>query len=63
MEANKTKPGEQPRYGLHGGQKGYVGRAFTHVDKGLYHYGFVKTLTNLSDLGPEDGTSASFGCS
>ena len=41
------------RYGLHGGLKGYMGRAFDHTDKGLYHYSFVKTLTNLSDLGPD----------
>ena len=51
------KDGGPPRrYGLHGGQKGYLGRAFSHIDKGLYHYTFVKTLTNLSDLGPDDGT-------
>jgi hypothetical protein len=51
----QPKPGEPLRYGLHGGLKGYMGRAFEHTDKGLYHYSFVKTLTNLSDLGPEDG--------
>jgi hypothetical protein len=43
------------RYGLHGGQRGYMGRAFEHTDKGLFHYSFVKTLTNLTDLGPDDG--------
>jgi hypothetical protein len=42
-------------YGLHGGLKGYTGKAYQHEDKGLYHYTFVKTLTNLSDLGPGDG--------
>jgi hypothetical protein len=52
----QPKPGEPLRYGLHGGLRGYMGRAFEHTDKGLYHYSFVKTLTNLSDLGPDDGT-------
>ena len=33
-----------------------MGRAFAHQQHGLYHYSFVKTLTNLTDLScPEDG--------
>lgn len=27
----------------------------SHTRHGLYHSNFVKTLTNLTDLGPEDG--------
>ena len=53
VPGDHLKPGEPLRYGLHGGLRGYMGRAFEHTDKGLYHYSFVKTLTNLSDLGPE----------
>jgi hypothetical protein len=49
----KRRPGQ--RLGLHGGLRGYTGKAYQHTDKGLYHYTFVKTLTNLTDLGPEDG--------
>ena len=26
-----------------------------HAHDGLYHSSFVKVLTNLTDLGPEDG--------
>ena len=26
-----------------------------HTHEGLYHSSFVKVLTNLTDLGPEDG--------
>ena len=32
-----------------------MGKAFEHTDEGLFHYSFVKTLTNLTDLGPDDG--------
>ena len=28
---------------------------YCHTAKGLYHFSFVKTLTNLTDLGPDDG--------
>ena len=38
-----------------GAAQGYTGKAYRHLQKGLYHYSFVKTLTNLSDLGPDDG--------
>jgi len=39
-------------YGFHNG----VDVAFgSHLKNGLYHCNFVKTLTNLTDLGPDDG--------
>ncbi len=34
----------------------YSGLAYT--ENGLYHYPFVKALTNLTDLGPDDGGTA-----
>ena len=43
---------EQPRYGFHAGLRPDIG---TYVENGLVHSSFVKTLTNLTDLGPEDG--------
>ena len=43
---------EQPRYGFHVGLRPDIG---TYVENGLVHSSFVKTLTNLTDLGPEDG--------
>ena len=43
---------EQPTYGFHAGIRPDIG---TYVENGLVHSSFVKTLTNLSDLGPEDG--------
>ncbi len=42
----------QPRYGFHAGLRPDIG---TYVENGLVHSSFVKTLTNLTDLGPEDG--------
>ena len=47
-------PSKNP--GLHGGLRGYMGKAFEHTDQGLYHYSFVKALTNLTELGPDDGS-------
>ena len=41
-----------PRYGFHTGTAPDVG---TYVENGLYHCTFVKTLTNLTELGPDDG--------
>ena len=41
-----------PRYGFHAGVRPDIG---TYVENGLTHSSFVKTLTNLTDLGPEDG--------
>uniref|UniRef100_UPI0025934CE3 ATP-binding cassette domain-containing protein n=1 Tax=uncultured Sulfitobacter sp. TaxID=191468 RepID=UPI0025934CE3 len=39
-------------YGFHTGTRPDIG---TYVENGLYHCTFVKTLTNLTDLGPDDG--------
>ena len=39
-------------YGFHTGTRVDIG---TYVENGLYHCTFVKTLTNLTDLGPDDG--------
>lgn len=44
-------PDEDRRYGFHRG----INPAYEHYDKGLYHFSFVKALTNLTDLGPDDG--------
>ena len=41
-----------PRYGFHTGTSPDVG---TYVENGLFHCTFVKTLTNLTELGPDDG--------
>lgn len=41
-----------PRYGFHTGTSPDVG---TYTENGLYHCTFVKTLTNLTELGPDDG--------
>jgi ectoine hydroxylase-related dioxygenase (phytanoyl-CoA dioxygenase family) len=43
---------EKPlKYGFHRG----INPAYSHYDNGLYHFSFVKALTNLTDLGPDDG--------
>ncbi len=42
---------ERQRYGFHAGWH----PEFGHTTNGLYHCPFIKTLTNLTDLGPEDG--------
>ncbi len=39
------------RYGFHRG----INPAYNHYEKGLYHFSFIKALTNLTDLGPDDG--------
>ena len=44
-------PNEDRRYGFHRG----INPAYEHYDKGLYHFSFIKALTNLTDLGPDDG--------
>ncbi len=41
-----------PRYGFH---RGADVPFFCHTHEGLFHCSFVKTLTNLTELGPEDG--------
>ena len=32
-----------------------INPAYAHTAKGLYHFSFIKVLTNLTDLGPGDG--------
>ena len=39
------------RHGFHRG----INPAYNHYDQGLYHFSFIKALTNLTDLGPDDG--------
>jgi len=41
-----------PRYGFHTGTGPDEG---TYTENGLFHCTFVKTLTNLTELGPDDG--------
>lgn len=43
---------EAPNFGFHRGIDIPYG---SHSENGLYHCSFVKTLTNLTDLGPDDG--------
>ncbi len=43
---------ERPTYGFHRGTDILTG---SHVKDGLYHCNFVKTLTTLGELGPDDG--------
>jgi hypothetical protein len=40
------------QYGFHTGTRPEFG---TYTENGLFHCNFVKTLTNLTDLGPDDG--------
>ena len=53
---NSRDPGKpldpEPKYGFH---RGADAPFFGHIQQGLFHCSFVKTLTNLTDLGPEDG--------
>ena len=53
---NRRDPAYDPaaprRYGFHTGTRPEFG---TYSENGLFHCNFVKTLTNLTDLGPEDG--------
>ena len=32
-----------------------MGPTYHHIENGLYHFTFIKALTNLTDLGPDDG--------
>jgi hypothetical protein len=51
-----TEPSARKNPGFHGGLRANLGRATPHLQHGLYHFSFVKTLTNLSDLtDPDDG--------
>jgi ectoine hydroxylase-related dioxygenase (phytanoyl-CoA dioxygenase family) len=52
INSRDPEPTETPRFGFHSGTDIPFG---AHVHDGLYHCNFVKTLTNLTDLGPEDG--------
>ncbi|CAN5386805.1 hypothetical protein BH10CHL1_BH10CHL1_13520 [soil metagenome] len=45
-------PNAPRRYGFHTGTRPEFG---TYIENGLFHCNFVKTLTNLTDLGPDDG--------
>ena len=48
----------QPRLSPPGGGHHFhrgINPAYTHYEQGLYHFSFVKALTNLTDLGPDDG--------
>lgn len=51
---NSRDPAAKPdgRYGFHTGTSPDIG---TYTENGLYHCTFVKTLTNLTELGPDDG--------
>lgn len=42
---------EEKGFGFHRG----INPAYSHTEKGLYHFSFIKALTNLTDLGPDDG--------
>ena len=46
-----TEDPEQQRYGFHRG----INSGFGYTKNGLYHFTFVKALTNLTDLGLDDG--------
>lgn len=48
-------PAAPPKYGFHTGTSPDIG---TYTENGLYHCTFVKTLTNLTELGPDDGGTA-----
>ncbi len=50
-DAHLLRPDKDSHYGFHRGIHG----GFSHTGKGLYHFTFVKALTNLTDLGPDDG--------
>ena len=45
------QPDSKDQHAFHRGIYG----GFSHTGKGLYHFTFVKVLTNLTDLGPDDG--------
>ena len=54
-DAHIRRPGgDNEAYGFHRGAHSGLGR----IGRGLYHFPFVKTLTNLTDLGPADGGTA-----
>ena len=49
--SDPTHQEEPTGYGFHRG----INPGFSFLKNGLYHFTFVKTLTNLTDLGPLDG--------
>ena len=55
-DAHVRRPGAANEgYGFHRS----ISNGYAHVsESGLYHYSFVKALTNLTDLGPDDGGTA-----
>ena len=59
VTSNVRLPGShldpEPQLGFHSGMDIPFG---SHTQNGLYHCCFVKTLTNLTDLGPDDGGTA-----
>lgn len=58
VEMNAHINRHDPDYGAHGRYDFHRGTDIpfgTHTNDGLFHCNFVKTLTNLTDLGPEDG--------
>jgi len=42
---------QEKHYGFHRG----ILPGYSHIANGLYHFSFVKTLTNLTDRSPDDG--------
>ncbi len=42
---------DKRHFGFHRG----INPGYNHYDQGLYHFSFIKALTNLTDLGPDDG--------
>lgn len=50
-----TAPDGNPAFGFHRGMNPSVDGDGNHIHDGLFHSSFVKVLTNLTDLGPEDG--------
>ena len=50
-DAHIRRPGGEQKHGFHRG----INPAYAHTGNGLYHFSFVKALTNLTDLGPDDG--------
>ncbi len=50
-DAHIRRPGGEQKYGFHRG----INPAYSHTGNGLYHFSFFKALTNLTDLGPDDG--------
>ncbi len=48
----ETSDDPEPKFGFHYGTRPDHG---TYTGNGLFHSNFVKTLTNLTELGPDDG--------